>query len=168
MMYYITGGARSGKSSYAQELALSLSDSPVYLATARHWDDNFEERIERHKNDRDERWALLEEETQPGKLNLEKKVVVLDCITLWLTNLFVDFKNDIDKSLTFFKNEIDRLEEKNATFIIISNELGMGMHAETEIGRKFTDLQGWANQYIAKKADKAVFMVSGIPLILKD
>lgn len=166
-LIFVTGGARSGKSRYAQELALQLSDAPVYVATARHWDDDFEKRIQRHRNDRDERWTSVEEEKYISRLNLAAKVVVVDCVTLWLTNFFVDSKQDIDACLDACKREIDALKTRNTTYIIISNELGMGMHADTETGRKFTDLQGWMNQYIAAKADKVVFMVSGIPLIIK-
>lgn len=167
MIYYISGGARSGKSAYAQELALSLSENPIYLATARNWDADFDQRIKRHQNDRDEKWESIEEEKYPAKLNLKNRVVVLDCVTLWLTNFYADTKGDLEESLIQIKQAFEEMIKTEATFIIISNELGMGLHAETESGRKFTDLQGWINQYIAKKADKAIFMVSGLPLVLK-
>jgi adenosylcobinamide kinase/adenosylcobinamide-phosphate guanylyltransferase len=163
----ITGGARSGKSRYAQELALQLSDSPVYIATARHWDNEFEVRIQRHKQERDERWTSLEIEKYISLAGLNDKVIVVDCVTLWLTNFFVDNKNDIDTCLKECKKEIDLLKRSINGYIIISNEIGMGMHADSEIGRKFTDLQGWMNQYIAKAADEVIFMVSGIPLWIK-
>lgn len=166
-LIFITGGARSGKSRYAQQLALQLSNNPVYLATARHWDDDFEKRIQRHQAERDERWTSIEEEKRISGLPLSGKVVVIDCVTLWLTNFFTDNKYDIDASLQQGKQEIDNLNTAENTYIIISNELGMGMHAETEIGRKFTDLQGWMNQYIAQKADKVLLMVSGIPVTIK-
>jgi adenosylcobinamide kinase/adenosylcobinamide-phosphate guanylyltransferase len=166
-MIFITGGARSGKSRYAQQLALQLSTNPVYIATARHWDDDFEKRIQRHQADRDERWTSIEEEKKISGLALSGKVVVIDCVTLWLTNFFTDTQYDIDASLQQGKQEIDQLDTANNTYIIISNELGMGLHAETEIGRKFTDLQGWMNQYIAQKANKVAFMVSGIPVTIK-
>jgi adenosylcobinamide kinase/adenosylcobinamide-phosphate guanylyltransferase len=166
-MVFVTGGARSGKSRYAQQLALELHNNPVYLATARHWDDDFEKRIQRHQSERDERWTSIEEEKHISSLSFTNKVVVVDCVTLWLTNFFIDNKNDIEASLEQCKQEIDKLDTGNNTFIIISNEIGMGMHAETEIGRKFTDLQGWMNQYIASKANRVVFMVSGIPVVIK-
>jgi adenosylcobinamide kinase/adenosylcobinamide-phosphate guanylyltransferase len=167
-LVFITGGARSGKSRYAQQLALQLSNNPVYLATARHWDDDFEKRIQRHQAERDERWTSIEEEKNISGLSLSDKVVVMDCVTLWLTNFFTDNKYDIDASLQQCKDEIDKLDTANNTFLIISNEIGMGMHADTEIGRKFADLQGWMNQYIAQKADKVIFMVSGIPMEIKN
>ncbi len=167
MIYYITGGTRSGKSSYAQKLALGLSDNPVYLATARKWDADFEQRIKRHQQDRDERWENMEEERYPSAMAVQGRVVVLDCVTLWLTNFFADTKyTEVDDTLARIKVEFDKLAAIDATWIIISNEIGMGMHADTEIGRKFADLQGWINQYIAQRADKAIFMVSGLPLEL--
>jgi len=164
---FITGGARSGKSRYAQELALQESSRPVYIATARQWDDEFRQRVKRHRQERDERWTLIEEEKYIGGLSLDRKVAVIDCITLWLTNFFTDTKYDIDTCLEACRREIDDLTRKDATLILISNEIGMGLHADTETGRKFTDLQGWMNQYIAAKADKVIFMVSGIPLVVK-
>lgn len=167
MIYFITGGARSGKSRYASDLALSLSANPVYIATARRWDDEFEKRIARHVADRDERWFTIEEETEVSRHDMDGKVAVVDCVTLWLSNLFSDFGHDIDESLNLFKKEIDALKTSGATYIIVSNELGMGVHAETEIGRKFTDLQGWANQHAAKAADEVYLMVSGIPMKIK-
>ena len=168
MIIFITGGARSGKSSYAQQMALLLSDNPFYVATAKVWDDDFEKRVKRHKNERDERWTNYEEQRNLSILPLENKVCIIDCVTLWLTNFFIDSKNDIDVSLSLFKAQIDALYKKQGTFIIISNEIGMGVHAETEIGRKFTDLQGWANQYAATKASKVILMVSGIAVIIKE
>lgn len=167
MIILITGGARSGKSRYAQELALSLTDSPVYVATARKWGGDFDDRIRRHQSDRSDAWTTLEVEEEVSAAPINGHVAVIDCVTLWLTNFFLKYKNDIDKCLASFTAEIDRLQAMSGTFIIVTNEIGMGVHAETEIGRKFTDLQGWANQYAAAKAGKAIFMVSGLPLTLK-
>lgn len=168
MLYYITGGERSGKSSYAQNLAIQLSDNPFYLATSRVWDDNHRKRIDRHVADRDQRWTSIEEEKNLAKVIPDQSVVVIDCVTLWLTNYFVDTKNDIEKSLLLAKEEFSKLLEKDATLIIISNEIGMGVHATTEVGRKFTELQGWMNQHIAKHAHKAILMISGIPVEIKN
>jgi len=165
-LIYITGGVRSGKSRYAQEMALSLSEHPVYLATARKWDDDFKERIRHHQSDRDERWTSIEEEKYFSRLDLDDRVVVIDCVTLWLTNFFVDNGNDIQQCLSACEQEIMLLKQRPGVFIIISNEIGMGMHADTAIGRKFADLQGWTNQLIARQADEAIFMVSGRPLKL--
>lgn len=168
MLYLITGGERSGKSSYAQNLAQELSKNPIYVATARKWDGDFQKRIDRHQSERDERWINIEEEKNIGDLDFSGKVAMIDCVTLWLTNFFVDTKNDIEKSLELAKAEIEKIIiQKDIQVIIITNEIGMGVHAQTEIGRKFTELQGWMNQVIAKKADKVVLMVSGIPVTIK-
>ena len=164
---FITGGQRSGKSSYAQKLAESQSENPIYLATARKWDRDFEKRIERHQNDRNDKWQTIEEEKELGKLKLEGKIVVLDCITLWLTNIFHDFEFDVEISLDYAKNEWQQFVNQNFKLIIVSNELGMGVHPEHEVARKFADLQGWMNQYIAKLADETFLMVSGLPLKVK-
>ncbi|SFC06673.1 bifunctional adenosylcobinamide kinase/adenosylcobinamide-phosphate guanylyltransferase [Spirosoma endophyticum] len=168
MIIYISGGARSGKSRFAQERALQLSAEPVYVATAKIWDDDFAERVQQHRNERGPEWTTYEAECDLYQLPLENRVVVIDCVTLWLTNLFMAFDSTIDLSLAAFKAEIDALRALSGTFIIISNEIGMGLHAETAIGRKFTDLQGWANQYVATQADEAIFMVSGLPVYLKN
>ncbi|MGY6648679.1 bifunctional adenosylcobinamide kinase/adenosylcobinamide-phosphate guanylyltransferase [Wenyingzhuangia sp. IMCC45574] len=167
MIYYITGGERSGKSSYAQKLAEELSPNPYYLATSRIWDADFKTRVDRHVSDRDERWTTLEEEKHLSTVIPEKSVVLIDCVTLWLTNFYTDEKYDVEKCLEAVKQEIELLKNTNATLIIISNEIGMGVHAETQIGRKFTELQGWVNQEIAKISNKATFMVSGLPMTLK-
>lgn len=163
----ITGGQRSGKSSYAQQQALELSDNPVYLATSRIWDADFEQRIDRHKSDRGPQWSNLEEEKNIHQVDIEDRVVVLDCITLWLTNIFHDNAYDIDKSLDEAKSIWTKFMAIKCKVLVVSNELGMSMHAETEVGRKFTDLQGWMNQFIAKSADTVVLMVSGISMKIK-
>lgn len=163
----ITGGQRSGKSSFAMQKALELSDNPVYLATSRIWDDDFKNRVERHKNDRKENWINIEEEKLISKHNLTDKIVVLDCITLWLTNFFYDNKFDIDKSLKEAKQEWNKFIAQDFTAYVISNEIGMGVHAETESARKFADLQGWMNQYIAKQANEVMLMISGIAVRIK-
>ena len=168
MVYLITGGARSGKSSYAQRLALSLSEQPVYVATARIWDDDFAERVKKHQDDRGPQWLLFEEELYLSKLPLENRVVVIDCITLWLTNFFDASSYEPSATLQAIQTEIDALLQQQASFIFVTNEIGMGLHAETQAGRKFTDLQGWVNQYIARIANTVVLMVSGIPVVIKE
>jgi adenosylcobinamide kinase/adenosylcobinamide-phosphate guanylyltransferase len=168
MIYLITGGERSGKSSYAQKLALQLSDSPIYVATARKWDADFQNRIDRHQQERDERWTNIEKEKHLSEIDFSKKVALVDCVTLWLTNFFIDTKNDVSLSLEEAKAEFEKIaRQQDATLIIVTNEIGMGVHAETHIGRKFTELQGWMNQFLASKADEVVLMVSGIPVIIK-
>lgn len=164
---FVTGGQRSGKSGYAQRLAESLSPRPIYLATARHWDADFEARIKRHQQDRGERWTTLEEELHLSAHDLSGQVVLLDCITLWLTNIFSDHDYDTDLSLSIAKAEWSRFIDQDFTLIVVSNEIGMGTHALDESSRHFADLQGWMNQFIAQLADEVVFMVSGIPMTIK-
>ncbi len=165
---YITGGQRSGKSSAAQELALSRSINPIYVATAIVTDDEMNDRIKRHKQDRGDQWGNIEEPLYVGDLDIkENSVVVLDCVTLWLSSIFFKNNESVNESLLFFKKEWKKLTTKNIDLIVVSNEIGMGLHADTKMGRKFTDLQGWVNQIIAKDADQAIFMVSGIEINIK-
>lgn len=164
----ITGGARSGKSSYAEHLALSLSPRPIYLATSRIWDEEFRQRVLRHQANRGPEWTNIEEEKELSKHSLEGRVVLIDCVTLWCTNYFFDLEADTDKALTAVKAEFDRLIQQNATFIFVTNEIGMGGTSENLIQRKFTDMQGWMNQYIASRANRVILMVSGIPVKVKD
>ncbi|WJS94935.1 bifunctional adenosylcobinamide kinase/adenosylcobinamide-phosphate guanylyltransferase [Flavobacterium johnsoniae] len=168
MLHLIIGGERSGKSSYAQKLALELSNSPLYIATARKWDSDFQTRIDRHQNERDERWTNIEEEKHLSKIDFSGKTALIDCVTLWLTNFFVDNKNDVALSLEEAKKEFLAIaKNQNSNIIIVTNEIGMGVHAETHIGRKFVELQGWMNQFLAENADEVVLMVSGIPVKIK-
>lgn len=166
-LIYISGGQRSGKSRYAQELALQLSEHPVYLATSRVWDEDFSKRVERHRNDRGPEWECIEEEKHLGQHAFSGKTVLLDCVTLWLTNYFFDMDGEIDAVLELAKKELNKLLQQDAVFIIVSNEIGLGGHSENELQRKFTDLQGWMNQHIAALASDAYLMVSGIPVKIK-
>ena len=163
----ITGGQRSGKSSKAEELALSLSENPVYLATAHVWDEEFRERVRRHQERRGPQWTNIEEETALSKHDMTGRVVVIDCVTLWLTNFFFVNDSNTDISLEQAKAEFDAFTSKDATYIFVTNEIGSGGVSDNAIQRKFTDLQGWMNQYIAQKADEVILMVSGIAVNIK-
>ena len=189
----ITGGQRSGKSTKAEELALSLSPNPVYVATAHIWDDEFRERVHRHQERRGPQWTNIEEEMFLSRHDLTGRVVVIDCVTLWLTNLLysaecrtenVEFAtategsadsaavanstfNTLHSTLEQAKREFDAFTNHDATYIFVTNEIGLGGVSENALQRKFTDLQGWMNQYIAQKADEVILMVSGIPVKVK-
>lgn len=163
----ITGGARSGKSSYAEKLALSLSPNPVYMATARVWDEEFRQRVIRHQEARGPEWTNLEEEKELSRHDVSGRVVLIDCVTLWCTNFFFDLQGHVDSSLKAVKEEFNRFTAQDATFIFVTNEIGLGGTSENELQRKFTDLQGWMNQYIAAQADEGIMMVCGIPLKIK-
>jgi len=163
----ITGGQRSGKSRFAQEMALSLCDNPVYLATSRIWDEEHRKRIERHKKERGLEWTNIEEEKELSKHNLEGRTILIDCVTLWAINYFFDLQSDTEKALSELKNEFNLFTQQDARFIFVTNEIGMGEMSQNEIQRKFADLQGWLNQYIAAKANEVYLMVSGIPVKIK-
>jgi adenosylcobinamide kinase/adenosylcobinamide-phosphate guanylyltransferase len=163
----ITGGQRSGKSSFAQKLAEEKSANPIYLATARMWDDDFKNRIERHKSDRGDNWQTIEENKHISRHNFSNKTVLMDCVTLWLNNFFYDNNYDIEKSLKQAKSEWNKFISQDFNLIVVTNELGMGIHSESETSRKFADLQGWVNQYIAAGANNVYLMVSGISIKIK-
>jgi adenosylcobinamide kinase/adenosylcobinamide-phosphate guanylyltransferase len=163
----ITGGSRSGKSSYAEQLALSLSGTPVYLATARIWDEEFRERVRRHQERRGPQWTNIEEEKYLSRHDVSGRVVVVDCLTLWSTNFFFDLDSDVDRALDALKAEFDRFTDQDATFLFVTNEIGMGGTSDNALQRRFTDLQGWMNQHVAARADEVILMVSGIPVKIK-
>ena len=163
----ITGGQRSGKSQYAERLALSLTNLPVYVATAHIWDDEFRERVRRHQERRGPQWTNIEEEKLLSRHDLTGRVAVIDCVTLWLTNFFFE-QSDVSRTLETVKAEFDRFTSQDATFIFVTNEIGSGGFSENELQRKFTDLEGWMNQYIAQRADEVILMVSGIAVKIKD
>lgn len=163
----ITGGQRSGKSKKAEELALSLSENPVYMATAHIWDEEFQERVRKHQERRGPQWTNIEEERNLSLHDMKGQVVVIDCVTLWLTNFFFANDSDVDKSLEEAKAEFDKFTTPDATYIFVTNEIGLGGVSENAVQRKFSDLQGWMNQYIAEKADEVILMVSGIEMKIK-
>lgn len=171
----ITGGQRSGKSSYAERLALSLAENPVYMATAHVWDDEFRERVRIHREKRGSQWTNIEEEMQLSKYDVSGRVVLIDCCTLWATNYFYkqamedDGKSlpDVNATLEDMKAEFTRFTAQDATFIFVTNEIGQGGTSDSAVQRRFTDLLGWLNQFIAAKADEVVLMVSGISIKIK-
>ncbi len=165
----ITGGQRSGKSEEAERLALNLSERPVYLATAQVLDEEMRYRVTLHQQRRGPQWTNIEEPLHLSRHDLNGRVVLIDCLTLWLTNMFFEetYDGDVERVLQAAKEEFDRLAEQDATLIVVTNEIGLGGTSENALQRRFTDLQGWMNQYVAKQADEVVLMVSGIPLKVK-
>lgn len=170
----ITGGQRSGKSQYAERLALSMSRTPVYMATAHVWDDEFRQRVERHRQRRGRQWTNIEEEKYLSRHDISGRVAVIDCITLWCTNFFFcrgksEWEQpSVDEALEAVKAEFDKFTRQDATFIFVTNEIGSGGVSDNAIQRRFTDMEGWMNQYVASRADEVVLMVSGIPVKIKD
>jgi adenosylcobinamide kinase/adenosylcobinamide-phosphate guanylyltransferase len=162
----ITGGTRSGKSQYAEQLALSLTKNPVYVATAHIWDDDFRERVRKHQERRGPEWTNIEEEKYLSQHDLTGRVALIDCITLWCTNFFFEME-DTEKALDMLKAEFDKFTAHDATYIFVTNEIGMGGVSENAVQRRFTDLQGLMNQYVAAQADEVILMVSGIAVKVK-
>ena len=162
----ITGGQRSGKSKKAEEIAMSLSDNPVYVATAHIWDEEFRERVKRHQERRGPQWTNIEEEKFLSRHDLTGRVAVIDCVTLWLTNFFFENQN-VDETLKTVMEEFERFTKNDATYIFVTNEIGSGGVSDNAVQRQFTDLEGWMNQYIASRADEVILMVSGIAVKIK-
>jgi adenosylcobinamide kinase/adenosylcobinamide-phosphate guanylyltransferase len=144
-----------------------MSGNPVHMATARVWDEEFRARVLHHQASRGPQWTNVEEEKELSRHDLAGRVVVVDCVTLWCTNFFYDLKADVKQSLQAIKSEFDRFTAQDATFLFVTNEIGLCGVPENELQRKFTDLQGWTNQYIASKADEVILMISGIPVKIK-
>lgn len=169
----ITGGQRSGKSAYAEKMALSLSDAPVYVATAHVGDEEFRLRVQAHQRRRGPQWTNIEEERWLSRHDLTGRVAVVDCLTLWASNFFYrpelpqDEQPTVEQALQEAKAEFDRLAAQQATLIVVTNEIGSGGVSANRAQRRFTDLQGWLNQYVASKADDVVLMVCGIPVKVK-
>ena len=190
----VTGGQRSGKSTYAEKLALELAagEQAVYMATSRIWDEEFAHRVQLHKDRRGPQWINMEEEKYLGRHNVAGRVVLIDCVTLWSTNFFFDLSTEdslpdnaggavttmsaqqaqdsatlVERTLQQIKAEFEKFTSQDATFIFVTNEIGLSGVSENKVQRQFTDLLGWLNQYIASKADEVVFMVSGIPMKIK-
>lgn len=175
-LLYISGGARSGKSSYAEQRALSLAGPHTYVATCPVLDEEMVARIELHRQRRaGDGWHTVEEPTNLAtalSTIQDGGVVLVDCITLWINNLL--YQADINnKSLsenwiqTTTENLIDAARRGKHTVIFVSNELGMGIVPADALSRNYRDLVGRCNQVLAAHADEAVFMVSGLPLTLK-
>jgi len=165
----VTGGQRSGKSSFAERLVLSLSDSPVYMATAHIWDDEFKVRVDKHKERRGSQWTNIEEEFYLSRHLLKDRVVLIDCLTLWATNFFFrdGVEHEVESTLKELKEEFQRLLQMDSTYVVVTNEIGLGGTSINDAQRHFTDLLGWLNQYVASLSDEVIVMFSGIPVKIK-
>ena len=164
----VTGGQRSGKSVFAERLALSMSARPVYLATARVYDEEMRKRVEIHKQRRKEKWKNIERPLYIKENEFqETDVVLLDCLTLWATNWFFEHNERVEEALTEIKKQIEDLLTTGASFIMVTNEVGLGGVSANAMQRRFADLQGYLNQFVAEKADEVYLTVSGIPVKIK-
>jgi len=164
---FVLGGARSGKSRYAQSRAEAMPGDPVFIATAEAFDDEMRERIARHRADRDARWRTVE---APRKLpaaidalNDAESVVLVDCLTLWVSNLLLA-DADIPAAGRQLSDAIARFE---GALILVANEVGLGIVPDNALARRFRDAAGLLNQSVAAAADEVVLLTAGLPLALK-
>lgn len=179
----VTGGARSGKSSHAEELAKACGSHVLYIATSIVTDGEMEQRIKKHREQRPSWWETLEAykdfDICIGKKTENKSAVLLDCITVMTTNLMLERLSDIDnispensiEAEDYVRHEMDKLisaaMESSIPFILVTNEVGMGIVPEYPLSRLFRDIAGRVNQTLSKAADEVYFCVSGIPMKIK-
>lgn len=166
----ITGGVRSGKSNYAQHLAKSFKRKVIYIATAEALDSDMKERIGQHKKSRDKSWVTIEEPISVlgavRKLSADRRVMLLDCLTLFISNLIL--KGLSDKAVySEVKSILKALKRKSEAVIIVTNEVGSGIVPDSKLGRRFRDLQGRVNQIVSGEADCVYLLISGIPVKIK-
>jgi len=163
----VLGGARSGKTRIAQQLAEASQETRILIATAQGLDEEMRERIARHRAERDSSW-----QTQEAPLDLAdalraqagpERVVVVDCLTLWLSNVMLDGRDAVRES----KALVDALEAVAGPVVLVSNEVGQGIVPASALGRAFRDEQGRMNQRIAQICDAVVFVAAGCPILLK-
>jgi adenosylcobinamide kinase/adenosylcobinamide-phosphate guanylyltransferase len=166
MKALITGGARSGKSRYAQALAESLGPRRTYLATAEPLDEEMTDRIRRHQADRGEGWVTVEEPLHIAPIVQHAELVLVDCLTLWITNLLMRHGEDAD-----LRPQLDALVAAVAAaeghVIFVTNEVGLGIVPMNRLARRFQDWSGWTSQALAPLMDQVVMTVAGLPLRLR-
>jgi len=170
IIYYVTGGARSGKSSFALQLAASYKNK-VFLATAEPFDDEMRSRIDKHQEERRGHFTTIEEPLSLGyalrQIPAGTDVVLLDCLTVWAGNLMHYEgvgEGEIDRQIELF---FEALRQPPCAMILVSNEVGMGIVPENAMARRFRDLAGLINQRAAARATEAYLLCSGLPLRLK-
>jgi len=169
-MIFITGGCRSGKSRYALHYANQHFSKKLFLATCEAHDEEMAQRVENHKKMRGLEWQTVEEPVDIiGKIKkdgTDSEVILIDCLTLWLYNLLMKWDSDL-RIMEETETLIDTLKKSDASFILVSNEVGMGIVPADPLSRRYRDLLGTMNQRIAEALDTVIFMVSGIPIFLK-
>ncbi len=169
-MIFVTGGCRSGKSRYALDFANRHFSQKLFLATSEALDEEMAQRIENHKKVRGPEWQTIEEPVEIVNKIKEHggygKIVVIDCLTLWLYNLLMRW-NDESRILDETDNLINIIKQNPASFILVSNEVGLGIVPADPLSRRYRDMLGAMNQRIAASLETVIFMVSGLPLFLK-
>jgi adenosylcobinamide kinase/adenosylcobinamide-phosphate guanylyltransferase len=166
----VVGGARSGKSRFAQKLA-ALHSPVAFVATAQPIDDEMRRKIERHKADRPFEWVTIEEPLLLDKVLEDRasefRLVLVDCVTLYTSNLMTAEKNDPEAVLVRADRFCASLRSVKSSVVLVSNEVGSSVVPAYPSGRMFRDLLGEINQRVAAVADNVVLMVAGLPLLLK-
>ena len=167
---FILGGARGGKSTAALKMAKKYGDEVAFVATATVFDKEMKARIALHKKNRPSVWATYEEPKNVvpilRKINSKVKLVIIDCLTLLISNMLLDGMKDLEIENRVIQM-LETLRSAKYKSVIVSNEVGLGLHPNNALGRRFRDLQGRVNQMVAGKADQVLFMVSGIPMKVK-
>ncbi|RTR25199.1 bifunctional adenosylcobinamide kinase/adenosylcobinamide-phosphate guanylyltransferase [Deinococcus radiophilus] len=165
---FVTGGARSGKSSFAERLAAGSGAAVTYLATAQAFDDEMTERIRRHRADRPAAWPTLEEPIQvPQALrDAPAGTVLLDCLSLWVSNLMLAGWSD-EAVLAGADELLAEARGRGGPCIFVTNEVGFGIVPDNALARRYRDLLGWVNARCAAQSDQAYLLVSGLPLTLR-
>ncbi len=165
----VTGGQRSGKSLFAEGLALQHSNAPIYVATAEIHDEEMRRRVAKHRERRGPNWTTVDEPLDISRHDFSGRTVLIDCVTLWASNHLFAAGEDAEKALSRLTQQVDEIANyDNSTIIFVTNEIGLGGTSPNPLQRKFTDLQGSINQYIASKAHTVYLVVSGIPVMIKD
>jgi adenosylcobinamide kinase/adenosylcobinamide-phosphate guanylyltransferase len=163
----VLGGARSGKSAYAEDLVLASRLEPLYVATAEAGDAEMAERIGHHRQRRGPAWRTVEEplelESALGRHASEGRAVLVDCLTLWLSNLMHAGHDPSERGAALCQ----AAQRASGRLVFVSNEVGLGLVPDTPLGRRFRDAQGRLNQAVAQASDRVVFVAAGLPLYLK-
>ncbi|KKC44452.1 bifunctional adenosylcobinamide kinase/adenosylcobinamide-phosphate guanylyltransferase [Acinetobacter sp. V2] len=169
MLQLILGGARSGKSRLAEQTAINTQLAVTYVATAQALDPEMQSRIEHHQNQRPAHWSLVEEPLFLAKalqkIDRPNQIILVDCLTLWLTNLLLLEDQNVQK--VECEQLLKVLPTLESEIILVSNETGLGVVPLGEISRRFVDEAGRLHQALGQIADKVVFCVAGFPMILK-
>ncbi len=169
-IFFITGGARSGKSAYAEKLAQGIAGKRAYLATAQALDAEMAARIAKHRKDRGSAWDTYEEPLAVAdllrKLSGRYQVALVDCLTLWLSNIIAHTDGDA-AVLQNVEILVKALSDFEGACIVVSNEVGLGIVPDNPLARKFRDFAGMLNQKIAQRADEVYFTAAGIPMKIK-
>ena len=180
----VTGGARSGKSNFAEKLCKERNNNTAYIATSIPFDDEMKDRVRKHKESRPQNWKTYEIYkdiyTIIDDISKEHKTVILDCVTLLVNNLIFMHETDIDNSTEYEIDELEKyikeqvekllieIKKTNLYFVIVTSELGLGGVSINKLTRVYTDIVGRINQQIAAQSDEVYFVISGIPMKIKE